>query len=166
MDYRRVWVAGGTYFFTVNLLERKENDLLVRYIDVLLAAVLQVKLKYPFIIHAQVVLPDHVHCVIDLPEGDSNFALRWRLIKILFSKGLPVDEYHSAVRIHRKERGVWQRRYWEHLIRDQHDFENHINYVHINPVKHGLVNSVSEWPFSTFHRLAKLGIYPQNWAGI
>ena len=166
MDYRRVWVAGGTYFFTVNLLERKGNDLLVRYIDVLRAAVARVKVKYPFIIHAWVVLPDHIHCVIELPEGDSNFALRWRLIKILFSKGLPVDEYRSAVRIHRKERGIWQRRYWEHLIRDQQDFENHVNYVHINPVKHGLVKDVSEWPFSTFHSLVKLGIYPQNWAGV
>ena len=166
MDYRRVWVAGGTYFFTVNLLERKGSDLLVRYIDVLRDAVARVKVKYPFIIHAWVVLPDHLHCVIELPEGDSNFALRWRLIKILFSKGLPVDEYRSAVRIHRKERGIWQRRYWEHFIRDQQDFENHVNYVHINPVKHGLVKDVSEWPFSTFHRMVKLGIYPQNWVGV
>ncbi|RYY74104.1 MAG: transposase [Gammaproteobacteria bacterium] len=165
MDYRRVWVAGGTYFFTVNLLERKGNDLLVRYIDILRAAVAQVKIKYPFTIHAWVVLPDHLHCVIELPEGDFNFALRWRLIKILFSKGLPINEYRSPVRIRRKERGIWQRRYWEHLIRDQRDFEHHINYVHINPVKHGLVTNVSHWPFSTFHRLVKLGIYPQNWAG-
>ena len=144
MDYRRVWVAGGTYFFTVNLLERKGNDLLVRYIVVLRDAVARVKVKYPFIIHAWVVLPDHLHCIIELPEGDSNFALRWRLIKILFSKGLPIHEYRSAVRIHRKERGIWQRRYWEHLIRDQQDFENHVNYVHISPVKHGLVKDVSE----------------------
>lgn len=165
MDYRRVWVEGGTYFFTVNLLERKGNDLLVRYIDVLRAAVAQVKIKYPFIIHGWVVLPDHIHCVIELPEGDANFAVRWRLIKILFSKGLPRDEHRSMVRIHRKERGIWQRRYWEHLIRDQQDFQNHMNYVHINPVKHGLVQRVSEWPFSTFHSLVKRGVYPQNWAG-
>lgn len=165
MDYRRVWVEGGIYFFTVNLLERKGNDLLVRHIDILRAAVAQVKIKYPFIIHAWVVLPDHLHCVIELPEGDSNFAVRWRLIKILFSKGLPRDEYRSAVRMHRKERGIWQRRYWEHLIRDQQDFENHINYVHINPVKHGLVENVREWPFSTFHQWVKRGLYPQNWAG-
>ena len=165
MDYRRVWVAGGTYFFTVNLLERKGNDLLVRYIDVLRAAVAQVKNKYPFVIHGWVVLPDHLHCIIELPEGDQNFAVRWRLIKILFSKGLPVDEYRSAVRIHRNERGIWQRRYWEHLIRDQRDFENHMNYIHNNPVKHGLVNNVCEWPFSTFHELVRRGVYPQNWSG-
>ena len=165
MDYRRVWVAGGTYFFTVNLLERKGNDLLVRYIDVLRAAVAQVKNKYPFVIHGWVVLPDHLHCIIESPEGDQNFAVRWRLIKILFSKGLPVDEYRSAVRIHRNERGIWQRRYWEHLIRDQRDFENHMNYIHNNPVKHGLVNDVCEWPYSTFHELVRRGLYPQNWSG-
>ncbi len=162
MNYRRVWVAGGTYFFTVNLLERKGNDLLVRHIDVLRAAVARVKIKYPFVIHGWVVLPDHLHCVIELPAGDLDFSVRWRLIKILFSKGLPPDEYRSAVRLHRKERGIWQRRYWEHLIRDQRDFEHHMDYVHFNPVKHGLVNNVHEWPFSTFHQLVRCGVYPKK----
>lgn len=150
MNYRRVWVAGGTYFFTVNLLERKGNDLLVRYIDVLRASVARVRSKYPFIIHGQVVLPDHMHCVVELPEGDSNFAVRWRLIKTLFSKALPVEKYRSAIRLHCNERGIWQRRYWEHLIRDQRDFENHMNYVHFNPVKHRLVKNIHEWLFQHF----------------
>ena len=162
MNYRRLWVAGGIYFFTVNLLERKGNDLLVRHIDILRAAVAKVKIKYPFIIHGWVVLPDHLHCVIELPAGDCDFAVRWRLIKILFSKGLPADEYRSAIRIHRKERGIWLRRYWEHVIRDQRDFENHMSYVHYNPVKHGLVDKVYDWPFSTFHQLTKRGVYPHD----
>jgi putative transposase len=106
-----------------------------------------------------------MHCVIELPAGDSNFAVRWRLIKTNFSKALPNVERRSAVRIARGERGIWQRRYWEHLIRDDKDFCAHVDYVHINPVKHGLVSSVSEWPFSTFHSYVAKGIYAKDWAG-
>ena len=162
-DYRRVWHPGGTYFFTVNLLQRHGNDLLLRHVDVLRESVRSVRSAHPFRIHAWVVLPDHLHCVISLPAGDADFALRWRLIKIGFSKAMPRGEYRSATRRRRGERGIWQRRYWEHLIRDDTDYRAHMDYVHFNPVKHGLVKHVADWPHSTFHRLAEAGVYPQDW---
>ena len=163
-NYRRAWRLGGNWFFTVNLLERHGNDRLIRHIDLLRQAVRVVKRTHPFRIHAWVVLPDHLHCVIELPEGDSDFALRWRLIKLLFSRALPKTERLSAVCQRRGERGIWQRRYCEHLIRDERDFAEHVDYVHINPLKHGLVRAVRDWPYSTFHRLVATGVYPVDWA--
>ncbi|MFL6621231.1 MAG: REP-associated tyrosine transposase [Sulfurifustis sp.] len=164
-NYRRAWHPGGTYFFTVNLLERFKNDLLVREIDRLRAAVSRVRRSHPFTIHGWVVLPDHLHCVISLAEGDADFAIRWRLIKSEFSKSLPAIERRSPVRQRRGERGIWQRRYWEHLIRDERDYAAHMDYVHINPIKHGLVKRVADWPHSTFHRLVEEGVYACDWAG-
>lgn len=164
-DYRRAWHAGGTYFFTVNLLQRQQNDLLVRRIDVLRDVVKIIRKSHPFRIHGWVVLPDHLHCVLELPPDDVDFALRWRLIKMGFSKALPKVERLSSVRAKRGERGIWQRRYWEHLIRDEADYRAHMDYVHINPVKHGLVGRVADWPYSTFHRLEEEGVYPTDWAG-
>lgn len=164
-NYRRAWHPGGTYFFTVNLLERSGNDLLTRHITELRDAVRLVRRDFPFEIPAWVVVPDHLHCVIELPEGDANFALRWRLIKIRFSKSLPKTELRSETRVRRGERGIWQRRFWEHLIRDEQDLAAHMDYVHINPLKHGLVTRVADWPFSTFHRLVEEGVYPLDWAG-
>jgi putative transposase len=162
-NYRRVWVPGGTYFFTVNLLRRCGNDLLVRRIEDLREVVASVKERHPFSIHAWVVLPDHLHCVIELPEGDIDFALRWRLIKAYFSKRLPVMERRSDLRLARGERGIWQRRFWEHLVRDERDFAAHMDYVHINPLKHGLVERVVDWPYSTFHRWVEAGVYCNDW---
>jgi putative transposase len=164
-DYRRVWQPGGTYFFTVNLLRRQGNDLLTRNIHLLREAVRRVRQRHPFMIHGWVVLPEHLHCVIELPLHDADFAMRWRLIKIAFSKAMPLTEQRSQVRISRGERGIWQRRYWEHLIRDDADFRAHMDYVHINPLRHGLVKRVDDWPYSTFHRLVEKGFYPANWAG-
>jgi putative transposase len=164
-DYRRAWHPGGTYFFTVNLLQRQGNDLLTRHIDLLRHTVAAVQHRHPFVIHGWVVLPDHLHCVIELPAGDADFAKRWRLIKMYFSKALPRIEGRSAVRVRRGERGIWQRRYWEHLIRDEADFQAHMDYVHINPLKHGLVARVADWPYSTFHRLVEADVYPADWAG-
>lgn len=165
MDYRRAWHPEGTYFFTVNCLERKNNDLLVRHIEDLKQGIAKVKRTHPFIIHGWVVLPDHMHCVIELPQGDNDFAIRWRLIKLLFSRGIVDTEYRSATRKRRRERGIWQRRYWEHLIRDERDYQAHMDYVHFNPVKHGLVKRVKDWPYSTFHRLVEQGIYVEDWGG-
>ena len=121
-DYRRAWHPSGTYFFTVNLLQRHGNDLLTRHVDLLRDTVRSVRRRHPFTIHAWVVLPDHLHCVIELPPNDTDFATRWRLIKMGFSKALPRTERISEVRVRRGERGIWQRRYWEHLIRDEADF--------------------------------------------
>ena len=164
-DYRRAYHPGGTYFFTVNLLERCGNDLLIRHIDLLRDAVRRVRHNYPFDIHGWVVLPDHLHCIIQLPHDDCNFSLRWRLIKSGFSKSLLPVERRSKVRLRRGERGIWQRRFWEHLIRDEQDYVAHMDYVHINPVKHSLVGQVADWPYSTFHRLVETGLYPHDWAG-
>lgn len=164
-NYRRAWHPGGTYFFTSNLLERRDNNLLVRHIDALRAAVRRVRRAHPFDICGWVVLPDHLHCVIRLPPTDADFALRLRLIKTSFSKAIPREERRSAVRRRRGERGIWQRRYWEHLIKDETDYRAHMDYVHFNPVKHGLVTCVRDWPYSTFHRLVADGVYPIDWGG-
>jgi putative transposase len=164
-NYKRLLHPGGTYFFIVNLLNRERNDLLTRNIDLLRDAVRVVRRNHPFDIHGWVVLPDHLHCVIQLPDNDADFALRWRLIKVRFSRGLPPGEWRSNVRRRRNERGIWQRRYWEHLIRSEADHRAHMDYVHINPMKHGLVSRVADWPYSTFHRLVAEGVYSKDWGG-
>jgi putative transposase len=151
--------------FYVNLLKRKNNHLLTTHIDLLRDVVAKVKKTHPFTMHAWVVLPDHMHCVIELPDGDADFATRWMLMKMIFSRSLPKTEYRSHVRVKNRERGIWQRRYWEHLIRDEADFAAHMDYVHINPVKHGVVTRVADWPYSTFHKLVEAGVYPADWAG-
>ena len=164
-NWRRAWWPGGTWFFTVNLLERRNNRLLVEQIDLLRHSVAKVQQGHPFAIHAWVVLPDHLHCILSLPEGDTDFPLRWRLIKSHFSRALPVNERRSQTRLRHGERGIWQRHYWEHLIRDEQDYRRHMDYVHINPLKHGHVTRVADWPYSTFHRYVASGIYPPDWCG-
>ena len=164
-NYRRAFVPGGTWFFTVNLLQRHNNDLLVREINLLRQVVRNVQQKHPFHIDAWVVLPEHMHCVFTLPPDDCNFSLRWRLIKAGFSRSLPKTEHLSSVRKAAGERGIWQRHYWEHLIRDDIDYQRHVDYVHVNPMKHGYVKQVQDWPYSTFHRYVKSGVYPVDWCG-
>jgi putative transposase len=163
--YKRNLVVGGTYFFTVNLLDRNKS-LLVDYIDCLRESVASVKQKRPFSIDAWVVLPDHMHAVWTLPEGDADYSGRWREIKKEFTKAIPADEYRSAARTKQGERGIWQRRFWEHTITSEVDFRHHIDYVHVNPLKHGLVTQVRDWPYSSFHRYVNSGIYTENWCGI
>ena len=162
-DYRRNRVSGGTFFFTVNLLDRR-SDLLVRHIDAPRAAVRRVRAGAPFDIDASVVLPDHMHCLWTLLQGDTDFSGRWRAIKIAFAKSLPSVEPRSAVMTRRGERGIWQRRYWEHTIRDDRDFAVHFDYIHFNPVKHGLVKHPADWRHSTFRRCVANGLYPLGWA--
>ena len=162
--YRRNFIPGGTFFFTVNLRDRR-SSLLTAHIGELRAAVREIRMRHPFAITAMVVLPDHLHAVWTLPEGDKDFSLRWRQIKSKFSRDMPATEPISISRLAKGERGIWQRRYWEHTIRDEHDFARHVDYVHINPVKHGLVSRVRDWPHSSFHRMARLGLYPEDWAG-
>ena len=164
-NYRRAYHPGGTWFFTVNLLERHGNDLLVREIDRLRTVVRRVRELHPFTIDAWVVLPEHMHCIWTLPAGESDFSMRWRLIKALFSRSLPKIERRSAVRIAADERGIWQRHYWEHCIREDADYARHMDYVHVNPLKHRLVNRVVDWPYSSFHRLVQAGVYPADWCG-
>ena len=163
-NYRRNFVAGGCYFFTVNLLER-QRSLLTDHIDLLRDSVRRVKRLYPFHIDAWVVLPDHMHCIWTLPPDSDDFSVRWRLIKLLFSKGLPRTERLSVSRHKRAERGIWQRRYWEHTILTQQDYANHIDYIHVNPLKHGYVSRVQDWPYSSFHRYVQDGILAKDWSG-
>lgn len=163
-QYRRDRTPGGTWFFTVVLANRHSN-LLVREIHCLRATVRRVRHDWPFHIDAWVVLPDHIHAVWTLPEGDHDFSTRWRLIKSGFSRALPSVESVSPSRRRKAERGIWQRRFWEHRIRDWNDFRRHLDYVHINPLKHGYVKQVGDWPFSTFSRFVQQGIYPADWGG-
>jgi putative transposase len=163
-NYRRNRAPGAAYFFTVNLADRR-SDLLVTRIDALRAAVRDVRRRSPFHIDAWVVLPDHMHCLWTLPEGDSDFSRRWRDIKTAFSKSLPAIEQRSPVMIRRGERGIWQRRYWEHTIRGDRDYAAHMDYIHFNPVKHGLVHSPGDWPFSSFRHCVVGGLYPADWLG-
>jgi putative transposase len=163
-DFRRNRVPGGTYFFTVNLFDRR-SDLLIKHIDLLRKAVQVVRLKSYFEINAWVILPDHMHCLWTLPPGDVDFPNRWRAIKIRFSKSLPIIEPRSPVMIEKGERGIWQRRYWEHTVRDDADYAAHMDYVHFNPVKHGLVAQPGDWSFSTFRRCVDSGMSPANWIG-
>jgi putative transposase len=116
-----------------------------------------------FHVEAVVVLPDHLHCIWTLPIDDTNYSGRWQAIKTAFSKGMPSGEHRSVSRIAKGERGIWQRRYWEHMIRDDGDYAAHADYIHFNPVKHGLVTDVAKWPFSSFHRWVARGIYPAAW---
>jgi putative transposase len=163
-NYRRNLLAGGSFFFTVNLAERHLH-LLTEHIEGLRNAFRETRRLHPFTIDAMVVLPDHLHTLWTLPEDDADFATRWRLIKSAFSRSLATGERVSASRAAKGERGIWQRRYWEHTIRDDNDFAGHADYIHINPVKHRLVSRVRDWPYSSFHRMVKLGVYPEDWAG-
>jgi len=164
-NYRRNFPPGGSYFFTVNLADRR-RALLTNHIDLLRAAFRQVRGRHPFAVEAAVILPDHLHAIWTLPDGDADFATRWRLIKCGFSRALPRAERLSASPAEKDERGIWQRRYWEHTLRDEDDFVRHLDYIHFNPVKHGHAVRVRDWPFSSFHRRVRLGAYPIDWAGV
>lgn len=163
--YLRNLTAGGTYFFTVNLAERHGNRLLVDNIDALRAAFRQTRIERPFSMLAWVVLPEHLHCLWRMPLGDHDYATRWRLIKSRFSRAIPRVEHRNASRMAKAERGLWQRRYWEHLIRDEDDLRAHIDYIHINPLKHGHVERVRDWPHSSFHAHVGNGVLPIDWVG-
>ncbi len=122
-----------------------------------------VRARRAFQIDAWVVLPDHMHCVWTLPDGDADYSTRWKEIKTLFSKALPRTEVVPDARQVRGERGIWQRRFWEHAIRDERDYQAHIDYVHLNPYKHGLVENVRDWSYSSFHKYVAAGVYPAGW---
>ncbi|MCP5252037.1 MAG: transposase [Burkholderiales bacterium] len=162
-EYRRLQHPGATWFFTVNLAERRGNRLLTDHIDGLRTAFSHVKRKHLFKIDAVGILPDHLHCIWTLPEGDSDFSMRWGLIKAHFSRQIAKGERISKSRTGRGERGLWQRRFWEHLIRDETDYRQHMDYIHWDPVKHGWVRCVKEWPHSSFHRYVIAGVYAENW---
>ena len=163
VGYRRNYVPGGTYFFTVTLRDRRSR-LLLDHIDLLRNCMHDVRLHYPFTIDAMVVLADHLHAIWTLPDGDADFPLRWKMIKREFScaliaGGIPID------RDARGEVDIWQRRYWEHTIRDDADMQRCVDYIHYDPVKHGYVASPVDWPHSSIHRFIRNGILPADWGG-
>jgi putative transposase len=162
MRYRRTNIGGATYFFTVNLADRK-STLLVEQIDLLREAMRKIRQSHPFEIIACVVLPDHLHAIWRLPVGDADFPLRWALIKAAFSRSIPKTELIRQSRKLKRERGIWQRRYWEHLIRDDDDLEKHVAYIYFNPVKHGYVTKAVDWPYSSIHREIRQGNIDKNW---
>ncbi|QQE89705.1 REP-associated tyrosine transposase [Azotobacter chroococcum] len=168
--YRRARVPGGTYFFTV-VAERRQP--ILTHTDVRLAlraAIILVRETLPFRIDGWVLLPDHLHALWTLPEGDADFSTRWRLIKRHVTRTCGSAHGRSDYRTRRrtaKQYGtLWQHRFWEHLIRDEHDFRRHLDYLHGNPLKHGLIERVADWPWSSFHRWVRQGVYPADWAGV
>ena len=161
--YRRNFVPGGTFFFTV-VLAHRGSSVLVDRIAALREAFRATRRERPFAIDAVVVLPDHLHAVMTLPTDDADFSGRWRRIKGLFTHtvmrdGLPLAHDHRGLH------ALWQRRFWEHTARHESDFARHVDYIHFNPVKHGLVSRVSEWPHFSLHRYVRQGVLPQDWAG-
>ncbi len=155
-NYRRIKTPGGTFFFTVNLLERRKR-LLVAHIDALRDAFRLAQHHRPFRIIAIAIMPDHLHCIWQLPEGDFDNARRWTIIKSVFSSRIPCTERRSLSRIKRRERGIWQRRFWERIIHSDADLHAHIDYIHHNPVKHGLVDVATEWTYSSLTHALRQG---------
>ena len=155
MDYRRVWQPGGCYFFTVVTHERKPVLTQKQYIRYLREAFTHIRKKRPFLIDAMVILPDHLHCIWHLPEQDSDYSTRWRLVKHYVTRKIHLTD--------NCKRKIWQNRYWEHCIRNEDDWIKHLDYIHYNPVKHGYVSSPTEWPFSSFHKAVEKGYYEMDW---
>ena len=165
MKYRRAIATGGTYFFTVVTYNRRKILCEPENVDLLRNSFRYVMQQHPFKIDAIVILPDHLHSIWTLPEKDADFSTRWRLIKSYFSRKCHA-QYQKNISISRqykKEKAVWQRRFWEHQIRDEQDFINHVEYIHYNPVKHGLVGTPKDWEYSSFQRYVNTGIYDQMW---
>ncbi|MGL4237951.1 REP-associated tyrosine transposase [Tabrizicola sp.] len=163
--YLRPRVVGASVFFTVALADRRARTL-VEQVDALREAVRVTKAERPFRIDAWVVLPEHMHAVWTLPEGDADYSVRWKEIKTRFTKSVGRVGPRSASKIARGEAGVWQRRFWDHHIRDERDFAAHLRYCWWNPVKHGFVERPVEWPYSSIHREIRLGQVEPEWAGI
>ena len=161
VQYRRNFLPGGTYFFTQALYNRK-TSYLTDHVDLLRIAMKKVQQKMLFSILAVVVLPEHLHTIWKLPPNDNNYAGRWRLIKSYFSHSL-IKQNVSLLKNSRGEYNLWQKRYWEHTIKDERDLEAHIDYIHYNPVKHKLVAQPSDWPYSSFHLYIRKNLLPPNW---
>ncbi len=162
--YRRATYDGGLFFFTVTVADRS-SGLLVWHADRLRRIYASVQRRYPFETVAICILPDHLHAIWSLPPGDADYSMRWNVIKAGFSRGLRETSTPSASKLDRRERGLWQRRYWEHAIRNDVDLERHVDYIHFNPVKHGHTMQVRDWPYSSFHRYVERGLLAADWAG-
>jgi len=156
-DYRRVYVPGGTYFFTVVTAERRPWLGSPAGLAALRQAMRATRCRRPFATLAIVVLPDHLHAIWALPDNDHDFSVRWKAIKQRCANTLRRSGFDVGP--------LWQPRFWEHLIRDEADFRHHVNYIHYNPVKHGLCAMPADWAASSFHRFVNGGVYPRDWGG-
>ena len=166
-DYRRVQIPGGTFFITIVTYKRFPIFLKPAARTVLSRAWKEVTDRFPFTTDAICLLPEHIHALITLPESETNYSIRVREIKRLFTKEYleesgPVSQRNPS-RIDKQEATIWQRRFFEHTIRDERDLQTHFDYIHFNPVKHGLVEHVRDWEWSSFHRHVKIGFYPADW---
>ena len=162
MQYRRAKTPGGTYFFTVVTFRRHKFLCEPDNVELLRTAFRTVKLAHPFTIDAFVLLPEHLHCIWSLPAGDADFSLRWQRIKARFTRlcrgggAVPAASAHQAA--------IWQKRFWEHLLRDDRDFERHVDYIHFNPVKHGHTARAVDWLYSSIHQYVRRGVLSPDWA--
>ena len=165
MKYHRVYVPGGTYFFTIVTYQRRPILSTPETIQLLQDAIRYTMTRMPFSIIASVILPDHMHFIWTMPEESFDFSTRWRLIKSYFTRYRykPSNISESASRVKKGEQDVWQRRFWEHLIRDETDLSHHIEYIHYNPVKHGFVDYAKDWQLSSFLDYVKNGLYQLDW---
>ena len=164
--YRRAR-EGSIWFFTVVTHQRRRILTTDRGRSLLREAIQTVRRERPFSIIAVVLLPDHLHILWQLPRGDADYSTRWRRIKSLFTRGWlqagGSSDGISKSRRDRNEQGVWQRRFFEHTCRDDDDLKRCVDYIHVNPLKHGLVSCVRDWQWSSFHRYVKMGEYPPDW---
>jgi len=166
-EYRRARIEGGTYFFTLVTYARLPILTRPECRELLRESWKAVCDRHPFKTVAVCLLPDHLHCLWKLPEGDCDYSLRWKEIKRLFTKGylerVGPGRERNASRVRQGEAAIWQRRFWEHVIRDEEDFARHLDYIHFNPVKHGFVERAADWPWSSFHRYVRQGWYEVGW---
>jgi putative transposase len=166
-NYRRIHATGGTFFFTAVTYERLpifSND---PSVEILQKVIDKTRSRYPFDQIAFCILPDHLHCIWRLPMGDEDYSTRWQMIKACFSMEYKhvsgLEGHRTDSRISKRERGIWQRRFWEHTIRDDEDLARHINYIHFNPVKHGLVTRIADCRWSSYHEYLRNGYYDEEW---
>jgi putative transposase len=179
-EYRRLRHPGGSFFFTLTTFQRSPWLCEPAARELMRAAIQKVRRERPFHIDAWVTLPEHIHCIWTLPEGEEDYSERWRLLKRAVSAELTpevVARFEGGVQRYRRlidpawgsrkkrgERMIWHRRFWEHMLRDDRDYAHHCDYIHYNPVKHGHVTAPVDWPWSSFHRFVRQGIYPPDWA--
>lgn len=164
VSYRRDKTQGGSYFFTLALADRN-SDLLTKYAKSLGHSFRRAKKNNPFTTKAIVILPEHLHVIWELPDDDCDFSTRWRQVKTYFLQEV-LEFNEPLLKNRRNQYSLWQRRFWEHRIRDETDLSAHVDYIHYNPVKHGLVQNVIDWPYSSFHRYVRDGLIPKDWGGV
>lgn len=162
--YRRSHAASAMFFFTVTLADRRASTL-VEHIESLRAAYATVLQSRPFRTIAICILPDHLYAIWEPPPGDAGYSMRWSHLKSIFTRGLPAAQERSLSKWVKRERGIWQRRFWKHRIRDEADLRRHIDDIHYNPVRHGLVSRLVDWPCSSFHQYVRHGLLPADWSG-